>query len=54
MTKKMFALIVAITVLSAFVAGCNPPTETDKAGETAGATAGATAGGAAEKKTDAE
>jgi hypothetical protein len=38
MTKKMFALIVAITVLSAFVAGCNPPAEGDKAGETAGAT----------------
>jgi uncharacterized protein YceK len=38
MTKKIFALVMVISVIGGILAGCSAPTEGEKAKETAGAT----------------
>ena len=51
MTKKIFALVMVISVIGGILAGCSAPAEdTTKAKETAGATTA----GAAETKKDGE
>jgi hypothetical protein len=47
MTKKIFALVMVISVIGGILAGCSAPAE---GGDKAKETAGATTAGAAEKK----
>jgi hypothetical protein len=49
MMKKIFALVMVLGVLGAFLAGCSKPADDTSAtaGTTAGATAGTTAGATA-------
>lgn len=49
MTKKIFALVMVISVLGAFLAGCGSKDESAAGGTTAGATTTGTTSGEATK-----